>query len=191
MIMERKMIDIETVKRRFGINDTKLRKIFHAMRKRHAADQWIITRRINKNHVIQYIKLEGYAWIESVYYRDSSEYYLDAEIRFTNKQIMRLEDELKYTEDWLTADTMSEKELTSYMNKSRASIKSAINQLSQSHCDWLEIKEKQVLITHDGIKWIIQTHYKKIYFHHLTLYKQKLQRLKEGGESCKMSVEKK
>lgn len=91
--MEFKSMEKWRVLKNFNLNDKQFKKIEKKMIKRHPLEFWIDERIAQNGRKVVYIKLEFVEWLKEVYF-NKDKYYLDAEIKFFEKQVFRLENEL-------------------------------------------------------------------------------------------------
>ena len=113
-------------------------------------------------------------------YFNSSKFYLDADIEFFQKQILRLENELKIPSYKFEYYDMSLYDLREYFNRTKAAIGMAVQRMERRNTiSYKYIKDGKVMISKEGVKWLTENYFRKAYLKELELYKLKLQKEKK------------
>lgn len=100
------------------------------MIKRHPLEFWIDERLLPNGCTLVYIKLEFIEWLKEVYF-NKEKYYLDVEIEFFEKQVLRLENEFNIEHYEFKYAAMSLIDLRAYFNKSKNAISVAVNRVEK------------------------------------------------------------
>lgn len=176
--MEFKLLDKYRVQSNLYITEKQLDLAIKRMEKRHPLENWVIKYIANNGQKVCYIKLEFYEWLKEVYF-NRDEYYLDTEIRFFEKQIFRLEEELKISHKDFSYNRMTVRELCNYFNKSINAMYMALGRMRKNgkiQTDYLE--DGRVIVSNEGVKWLAKNYFRKPYLKDLELYKLELQKHK-------------
>ena len=83
------------VLQKFNMSEKQYKRLVKRLERRHPNERWIDEHFAQNGERVVYLKLELVEWIEEVYLNNNL-FYLDAEIVFFKKQILRLEDELNF-----------------------------------------------------------------------------------------------
>jgi len=119
-----------------------------------------------------FFNLEFVNWLKEVYFNKQG-FYLDREIKFLEKQISDMENELNIPHFEKVYTYLNVKELEEYFNESNSSILKAIERMNkQISCKCY--MDKKLYIKPIGVKWLDQKYYRKSYIKELLDYKQKL-----------------
>ena len=175
--MEFKSLEKWRVQKNLSITEKQLDLAIDRMIKRHPLENWIQKRIANNGEVNVYLKLEFVNWLNEVYF--SKEYYLDAEIRFFEKQISRLEEELNISHKELDVKDMSPKELSIYFDKSINTVHKGIERMRKRagiEPDWF--KNGRIIVPKEGVIWLSKNYFRKAYLNEIELYKLELQKYK-------------
>lgn len=176
--MEFKSQEKWRVQEKFSLTEDQLDLAIHRMIKRHPYEKWVQTRIAINDEKVVYLKLEFINWLEEVYL-NKEKYYLDAEIDFFKKQIIRLENELNIPHKEFDYQDMTVRELCNYFDKSLHCIYKSIKKLRQS----ISIPKKylddgRLVVTSEGVKWLSECYFRKAYLKDLEFYKIELQNYK-------------
>ena len=90
--MEFKSMEKWRVQQKFNLTDEQFDNVVKKMKRRHPLESWVHKRIASNGERVVYIKLECVEWLSDVYF--NKKYYLDADIKFFQKQVKRLEEEL-------------------------------------------------------------------------------------------------
>lgn len=176
--MEFKSIEKWRVQKDLNLTEVQLNNVIRRVEKRHPLEEWVSFRVANNGEEIEYLKLEFFNWLKEVYF-NHEKYYLDLEIEFFEKQIRRLEKELNISPHEFKYEDISLKDLRSYFNRSKSAIGRAINQMDkQINNSYRYVKDGKVMITKEGVRWLVQKYFRRAYLQDLELYKLELQKRK-------------
>lgn len=129
--------------------------------------------------------MELVEWIEEVYLNNNL-FYLDAEIVFFKKQILRLEDELNFLHNEFEYKDISLYDLRSYFNRSKNVIGVAVNRMEKrNNQSFKYLKDGKVIISKEGVKWLSENYFRKDYLKKLEFYKLELQNVKRKRNRLK------
>lgn len=176
--MEFKSVEKWRVQKDLNLTEVQLEKIIHRMIKRHPLENWVITRRANNGEKVVYLKLEFVNWLKEVYF-NKEKYYLDLDIDFFERQILRLEEELNISHFNFDYPNQSLKDLRSYFNKSKNVIGVAVNKMNkQTNSSYKYIEDGKVMISKEGVKWLAEKYFRRAYLKDIENYKLELQKRK-------------
>ncbi len=175
--MEFKSLEKWRVQKNFSLTEEQLDLAIKRMMKRHPSEYWVINRIAKNGKKVCYLKLEFVNWLSEVYF--NKEYYLDTDIKFFERQVCRLEEELKLEHKEFINREMSIRELSEYFNKSINTIYKAIERLKKKtsiHIKYLP--DRKIIIPKEGVEWLYKHYFRKAYLHDLEIYKLELQKHK-------------
>ena len=175
--MEFKQLEKWRVQKELKLSEKQINKAIKVMIRRHPFEKWINTKCSAIGERITYLKLEFVKWIEEVYLK-KNKYYLDLEISFFNKQIKRLEDELKLPHRETEYHEMPLYELPAFFEKRRGAINVAVSRLLKVHPEYRYYNDNTVMITSEGVKWLNEKYFRQAYLEELEIYKLELQKYK-------------
>lgn len=165
------------VLREFKLTEEQFYNISKKMIKRHPYERWIIRKLAQNGERVVYVRVEYVEWLKEVYF--SNKYYLDAEIEFFQKQVLRLEQELNISHYDFNYKDMSLVDLRKYFGKSKNAIGVAVNRMEKrNNKSYKYIKEGKVMISKEGVKWLNEKYFRKQYLKDLEFYKIELQKRK-------------
>ena len=178
--LETKMLEISLVGKKFSKTEEQLISTMKQIQKLHPFEEWIVTRHApNLKDKIIYFRLEFVYWLEEVKYNPNG-YYLDREINFYEKQILRLETELglpHHEEKYLSATV---KELSDKYHTPSTNIRKAIFKMTKAlGNNEKTYKSKNVIISANGVKWLDQKYFRYNYLKIIERYKRELQKIKK------------
>lgn len=176
--MEFKSLEKDSVRRNLSMTEEQLNMAIKRMIRRHPLENWINSYIANNGQKVCYIKLEFYEWLKEVYFSD--EYYLDADIKFFQKQIYRLEEELKISHKVLEYAEMTIRELCDYFDKSISSIYMALGRMrKKGKIQTQYLEDGRVVVPSEGVKWLAENYFRIEHLKYLELYKLELQKRKK------------
>ena len=165
------------VLREFKLTEEQFYNISKKMIKRHPYERWIIRKLAQNGERVVYVRVEYVEWLKEVYF--SNKYYLDAEIEFFQKQVLRLEQELNISHYDFNYKDMSLVDLRKYFGKSKNAIGVAVNRMEKrNNKSYKYIKDGKVMISKEGVKWLNEKYFRKQYLKDLEFYKIELQKRK-------------
>ena len=165
------------VLREFKLTEEQFYNISKKMIKRHPYERWIIRKLAQNGERVVYVRVEYVEWLKEVYF--SNKYYLDAEIEFFQKQVLRLEQELNISHYDFNYKDMSLVDLREYFGKSKNAIGVAVNRMEKrNNKSYKYIKDGKVIISKEGVKWLNEKYFRKQYLKDLEFYKIELQKRK-------------
>lgn len=183
--MEFKSMEKWRVKQKFNMSERQYQRLVKRIDKRHPNERWISEYIAQNGERVVYLKLEFVEWIEEVYFNNNI-FYLDAEIYFFRKQILRLENELYFTHNEFEYEDISLKDLRGYFNKSKSTIGVAVNRMEKrTNKSFKFIKDGRVIISKEGVKWLSENYFRKDYLKKLEFYKLELQNVKRKRNGLK------
>lgn len=165
------------VLREFKLTEEQFYNISKKMIKRHPYERWIIRKLAQNGERVVYVRVEYVEWLKEVYF--SNKYYLDAEIEFFQKQVLRLEQELNISHYDFNYKDMSLVDLREYFGKSKNAIGVAVNRMEKrNNKSYKYIKDGKVMVSKEGVKWLNEKYFRKQYLKDLEFYKIELQKRK-------------
>ena len=165
------------VLREFKLTEEQFYNISKKMIKRHPYERWIIRKLAQNGERVVYVRVEYVEWLKEVYFSDK--YYLDAEIEFFQKQVLRLEQELNISHYDFNYNDMSLVDLRAYFGKSKNAIGVAVNRMEKrNNKSYKYIKDGKVMVSKEGVKWLNEKYFRKQYLKDLEFYKIELQKRK-------------
>ena len=177
-MMEFKSQEKWRVQQNLNLNDEQFENVMKKMKRRHPLESWVQKRIASNGEKVEYIKLECIEWLNEVYF-NKNKFYLDAEIEFFKKQISRLENELDITPREEKYTDMSLYDLRDYFNRSKAAIGMAVQRMEKRNpISYKYIKDGNVMISKDGVKWLTEKYFREAYLKDLEIYKIELQKRK-------------
>lgn len=176
--MEFKSLEKWHVLRNFNLNEKQFKRLEKKMIKRHPLEYWIQERITPNGCKVVYIKIEFIEWLKEVYF-NKDKYYLDAEIEFFEKQVLRLEHELNIEHYEFKYEDMSLIDLRTFFNRSKNVIGVAVNRMEKrTNKSYKYIANGIVMISKEGVKWLAEKYFRKQYLKDLEIYKLLLQNIK-------------
>lgn len=183
--MEFKSIEKWRVMQMYNMTEKQYKRLKMRVIKRHVNEEWIKEYIAQNGEWVTYLKLEFVEWLKDVYF-NGDKYYLDAEIDFFKKQILRLEDELNFPHNEFEYKDISLYGLRSYFNKSKNAIGVAVNRMEKrTNQSFKYLKDGKVIISKDGVKWLSENYFRKDYLKKLEFYKLELQNVKRKRNGLK------
>lgn len=175
--MEFKAQEKWRVQQNFSITEKQLDMAIKRMTKRHPLESWVNERIANNGDRVVYLKLEFVEWLKEVYF-NKDEYYLDSDIKFFRKQIMRLEKELNIPHKEFEYQAMTVREACEHFDKCINTLYSAIARMRSNNIPTQYLKDGRVIISSEGVKWLSENYFRSSYLKNLELYKLDLQKQK-------------
>ena len=152
--MEFKSMEKWCVLQKVNMNERQYKRLVKRLERRYPNERWIDEDFAQNGERVVYLKLEFVEWIEEVYFNNNI-FYLDAEINFFRKQILRLENELHFTHNEFEYKDISLYDLKSYFNKSKNTIGVAVNRMEKrTNQSFKYLKDGKVIISKEGVKWL-------------------------------------
>lgn len=183
--MEFKSMEKWRVLQKFKISEKQYKRLVKRLKRRHPNERWIDEHFAQNGERVVYLKLEFVEWIEEVYFNNNI-FYLDAEINFFRKQILRLENELHFTHNEFEYKDISLYDLRSYFNKSKNTIGVAVNRMEKrTNQSFKYLKDGKVIISKEGVKWLSENYFRKDYLKKIEFYKLELQNVKRKRNGLK------
>lgn len=177
--MEFKWKDNYYTLKKYNLTYDDLKKIIKKIYKRHPLEDWTYLRHPLNDQICLYLNLEFVEYLEEVYFNKNG-YYLDLEITFFEKQILRLEQEFKLEHSEIHYEDISLYDLREYFGKSKNTIGVATNRMQQHFSYPLKYtKDGKVYVKAEGVKWLNEKYFRKSYLEELEKYKLALQRAKK------------
>lgn len=176
--MEGKIVYRQYAIKHFFISEEKLDFITKKMQKRHPLENWLYKYKSPYNKITYHLRAEYYCWLEEVYFNRSG-FYLDREIQFYKKQIIRLETELNITHYEKEYPSCTIKELCFLFGNNRNVILKAVERMTRKNSTNYKIyNDNQLAISSEGVKWLSENYFRKDYLKELEEYKLQLQKMK-------------
>lgn len=176
--MEFKSMEKWRVQQKFNLTDEQFDNVVKKMKRRHPLESWVHKRIASNGERVVYIKLECVEWLSDVYF--NKKYYLDADIKFFQKQVKRLEEELNIPHKELEYKDISLYDLRDYFGRTKNTIGVAINRMEKRNpTSYKYNKDGKVMISKEGVKWLTENYFRKAYLKELELYKLSLQKEKK------------
>ena len=183
--MEFKSMEKWRVLQKFNMSEKQYKRLVNRLKRRHPNESWIDEHFAQNGERVVYIKLELVEWIEEVYFNNNL-FYLDAEIFFFKKQILRLEDELNFHHNEFEYNDISLYDLRSYFNRSKNAIGVAVNRMEKrTNESFKYLRDGKVIISKEGVKWLSEKYFRKDYLKKLEFYKLELQNVKRKRNGLK------
>ena len=177
--MEFKSQEKWRVQKNFSISEKDLDLAIRRMIKRHPYEKWIQKRIASNGEKVVYLKLEFVKWLEEVYF-NKDKYYLDAEIDFFRKQVVRLEEELNIPHKEFNYQAMTVRDLCRFFDRELPAIYIAIKRWRQCVSMKKEfLEDGRLIIPSEGVKWLNENYFRKAYLKDLEFYKLELQKRKK------------
>ena len=177
--MEFKWQDNYYTLRKYNLTSDDLNKIIKKVYKRHPHEDWTYLRHPQNDQICLYLNLEFVEYLEEVYFNKNG-YYLDLEIAFFEKQILRLEQEFELEHSEIHYEDISLYDLREYFGKSKNAIGVATYRMQQHFSYPLKYtKDGKVYVKAEGVKWLNEKYFRKSYLEELEKYKLALQRAKK------------
>lgn len=175
--MEFKAQEKWTVQQNLSMTEKQLNVAIKKMIKRHPLEDWIHDRLASNGERVVYLKLEFVEWLKEVYSHEEK-YYLDLDIEFFRKQILRLEEELKIPHKEIEYRSMTVKEASDFFDKSINTIYVALNRMRKNGINTIPLDNVKLLIPKEGVKWLCENYFRYSYLESLEVYKLELQKEK-------------
>lgn len=169
-ILKRLKANNVTTKNNNEITHKDLRLAVSTMLKKHPNCRWQSDKIKSKRY---FILIEGYLWIRYVYFQKEKP-LIDADIEFFEKRIKEYEKLLNINPKSLFKEDIYVKELDSYFNRSKPTIKRAIYKMIKANTSYRYIKNNEFVISKEGIKWLSKNCFKQKYLELLEQYKMEL-----------------
>lgn len=183
--MEFKSMEKWRVLQKFNMSEKQYKRLVKRLERRHPNERWIDEHFAQNGERVVYLKLELVEWIEEVYLNNNL-FYLDAEINFFKKQILRLEYELNFSHNEFEYKDISLYDLRSYFNRSKNVIGVAVNRMEKrNNQSFKYLKDGKVIISKEGVKWLSENYFRKDYLKKLEFYKLELQNVKRKRNRLK------
>ena len=183
--MEFKSMEKWRVLQKFNMSEKQYKRLVKRLERRHPNERWIDEHFAQNGERVVYLKLELVEWIEEVYLKNNL-FYLNAEIVFFKKQILRLEDELNFHHNEFEYKDISLYDLRSYFNKNKNTIGVAVNRMEKrNNQSFKYLKDGKVIISKEGVKWLSENYFRKDYLKKLEFYKLELQNVKRKRNRLK------
>ncbi len=161
--MEFKSMEKWRVLQKFNMSEKQYKRLVKRLERRHPNERWIDEHFAQNGERVVYLKLELVEWIEEVYLNNNL-FYLDAEIVFFKKQILRLEDELNFPHNKFEYKDISLYDLRSYFNRSKNVIGVAVNRMEKrNNQSFKYLKDGKVIISKEGVKWLSENYFREDY----------------------------
>lgn len=184
--MEFKSMEKWGVLQKFNMKERQYKRLVKRLERRHPNERWVDEHFAQNGERVVYLKLEFVEWIEEVYFNNNNIFYLDAEINFFRKQILRLENELHFTHNEFEYKDISLYDLRSYFNKSKNTIGVAVNRMEKrTNQSFKYLKDGKVIISKKGVKWLSENYFRKDYLKKIEFYKLELQNVKRKRNGLK------
>ena len=164
-----------TTKHGKEIKHIDLRKAIDVMLKKHPTCRWRSEKIRSRKY---FILVEGYAWLNQVYFQKEKS-FIDADVDFFENRIKQYEQLLKieHKENWWN-DDMNIKQLCEYFNKEDITIRKAIRKMCDiGFGEYKFLVNKKVVISKEGVEWICKNVFKQKYLELLEKYKMELTEL--------------
>lgn len=156
------------------VSEKELDNAIKNMTKRHILEDWMFVRSASNNQKTMYISNEGFDWLKEVYFNKNG-YYLDLDISFFEKLIIKKEQELSLSHKKKEYFDTSVTDLMSEFNKSRTAIKTAVSRMTKrTGINYKYILDGEVIIKAEGVKWLYEKYFRLAYLDYLESYKLEL-----------------
>lgn len=183
--MEFKSMEKWHVLQKFNMSEKQYKRLVKRLERRYPNERWIDEDFAQNGERVVYLKLELVEWIEEVYF-NSNLFYLDAEINFFRKRILRLEDELNFLHNEFEYKDISLYDLRSHFNRSKNAIGIAVNRMEKRNDKSFKyIKDGKAIISKEDVKWLSENYFRKDYLKKLEFYKLELQNVKRKRNGLK------
>lgn len=169
-ILKRLKANNVTTKNNNEITHKDLRLAVSTMLKKHPNCRWQSDKIKSKRY---FILIEGYLWIRYVYFQKEKP-LIDADIEFFENRIKEYEKLLNINPKSLFNEDIYVKELDSYFNRSKPTIKRAIYKMIKANTSYRYIENNEFVISKEGIKWLSENCFKQKYLELLEQYKMEL-----------------
>lgn len=169
-ILKRLKANNVTTKNNNEITHKDLRLSVSTMLKKHPNCRWQSDKIKSKRY---FILIEGYLWIRYVYFQKEKP-LIDADIEFFENRIKEYEKLLKINPKSLFNEDIYVKELDSYFNRSKPTIKRAIYKMIKANTNYRYIENDEFVISKEGIEWLYKNCFKQKYLELLEQYKMEL-----------------
>lgn len=169
-ILKRLKANNVTTKNNNEITHKDLRLSISTMLKKHPNCRWQSDKIKSKRY---FILIEGYLWIRYVYFQKEKP-LIDADIEFFENRIKEYEKLLKINPKSLFNEDIYVKELDSYFNRSKPTIKRAIYKMIKANTNYRYIENDEFVISKEGIEWLYKNCFKQKYLELLEKYKMEL-----------------
>ncbi len=175
--MEFKAQEKWRVQQNFSITEKQLDVAIKKMQKRHPLEKWVNEKLANNGEEVVYLKLEFIEWLKDVYY-NRKVFYLDAEINFFEKQIVRLENELNLPHKEFDHQAMTVREACNHFEKCINTLYSGLTRMRKNNIDTITLEDGRILIPAEGVQWLSKNYFRSSYLEKIELYKLELQKQK-------------
>lgn len=175
--MEFKVQEKWRVQQKFNMSDKQMDMAIKRMIKRHPLEEWIDERIASNGQRVVYFKLEFVEWLRDVY-SNGKKYYLDLDIDFFKRQILRLEKELGIPHKEIEYNPMTIRELSAFFDRSINTIYVALIRMRNNNFSQQYLDDGKVLVSKEGVKWLSENYFRTSYLENLELYKLDLQEKK-------------
>lgn len=169
-ILKRLKANNVTTKNNNEITHKDLRLAVSTMLKKHPNCRWQSDKIKSKRY---FILIEGYLWIRYVYFQKEKT-LIDADIEFFENRIKEYEKLLNINPKSLFNKDIYVKELDSYFNRSKPTIKRAIYKMIKANTNYRYIENDEFVISKEGIEWLYKNCFKQKYLELLEQYKMEL-----------------
>lgn len=173
--MAKKFQDKLYVKKELSITEKQLDRAIKKMKERHPLEDWFFVRKALNGEERTYFHIQFIKWLKDVYLNKSAD-YLSLEILFFENEIEQLCNELNIIYKPIEYKDMSIKELSIYFHRNLESIRTAIYRMPDElklSCKY--IKDDNLYIKSEGVKWIHKNFYRKSYLEYLEKTKLSLE----------------
>ena len=147
-----------------------LRLAVATMLKKHPNCRWQSDKIKSKRY---FILIEGYLWIRYVYF-EKERTLIDADIEFFENRIKEYEKLLDVKSKSLFNEDIYVKQLETYFNRAKPTIKKAILKMVKENSSYRYIENGEFVISKKGIEWLSKNCFKQKYLELLEQYKMKL-----------------
>ena len=168
--MSEKLIDRKQVQEMFSLTTKQFGRVMRNVERRHPLESWI--KRIKENNKEKvYIKQECVEWLKEVYF-NKEEQYLTLEIKFYQKRIFALEQELGIIPQPKKYQNTLLRVLDLEFNKSRNVIQVAVHRMGKEFPYPIKYElSGMTFLKSEGVKWLHENYFRKDYLKELEEYK--------------------
>lgn len=155
-------------------------KVVNLAKKKHPFERWYDRLLMRDGDIISAYAMEFVDWLEEVHYATGGT-YLEREIKFYEKRIKQLEEELNIAPSQFKLKKCLLKDIPMYFDKDKSTIKRVIKKMRNANGGLFEsLNDKGlILISPEGMLWLAQNCFRKKYLEYLEIYKRSLQKKKE------------
>ena len=173
--MKRKYQDRIYVEKYLGISSRDLDIAIKKTTRKYPTNNWIIKRKSPNGQDIEYFDIEFVSWLEKVYFSKDKN-TLDKEINFYKNCVLKLMEEKNINNPIVEYKDMPVKEIAKFLNKGREHIDVAINIMSKEYKNDLKYYiDGKLIIKSEGVEWIFEKYYRRLYLKYLLNLKQALE----------------